>query len=358
MFSVQIIPHRLEFKFPAGTSRGVLHHKTSWFLLLEAHGKSGIGEAGPLPGLSPDDRPDFEEQFRKIAEALSGCPLPKDAREAEELAARLAGSAFPSIRFALETALLDWLNGGRRQLFDNDFSAGRQAIPINGLIWMGDQEGMQQRISQKLEEGYQCLKMKIGAIDFEQECALLASIRKNFSAEQITLRVDANGAFSAEEALWKLEKLAAYGLHSIEQPVKAGQPELMYELCRRSPVPIALDEELIGMDVEAAGEALLRNIQPQYIILKPGLLGGFAASRRWIELAEKAGIGWWLTSALESNIGLNAISQFTGGLGVDMPQGLGTGQLYYNNISSPLRIKKGTLTYNPEEEWDLNALKK
>lgn len=358
MFSVQIIPHSLEFKFPAGTSRGVLHQKTSWFLLLEAQGIMGIGEAGPLPGLSPDDRPDFAAQLRKVGEALQACQLPQDPQQAEKLAEQLASPAFPSIRFALETALLDWVNGGRRQLFDNDFSRGRKAIPINGLIWMGDKEGMRQRIGQKIDEGYHCLKMKIGAIDFEQECALLAAIRKDFSAEQISLRVDANGAFSPKEALWKLEQLSRYKLHSIEQPVKAGQPDLMHDLCRQSPVPIALDEELIGLEAETAGDALLKSIQPQYIILKPGLLGGFSASRRWIELAEKSSIGWWVTSALESNIGLNAISQFTGGLEVEMPQGLGTGQLYHNNISSPLCIKEGTLTYEQGGNWDIDILKK
>lgn len=356
MFTVRYLPHNLKFKFPAGTSRGVLHEKKSWFLILQKDGKTGIGEAGPLPGLSIDDRPDFEDQLRNVSRKLQGAAGPENEEEAFSLAEALGGEDFPSIRFALETALLDWLGGGKRILFDNYFTRGEGSIPINGLIWMGDRNTMRTRMEEKLEQGFRCLKMKIGAINFEEECAILAEVRKHFSASEITLRVDANGAFLPEEALQKLSKLAKFGLHSIEQPIKAGQPEEMARICRESPVPVALDEELIGVPVKTAGRELLRQIRPPFIILKPGLLGGMEVCRQWTALAREEGAGFWITSALESNIGLNAISQFTARYPADMPQGLGTGQLYHNNIPSPLRIERGMLRYAPEYNWNLDLI--
>ena len=355
-FNARYTAHTLRFKFPAGTSRGVMHEKKSWYILLSSQGRQGVGEAGPLPGLSIDDRPDFEAKLQEVCKEASQVKLPATEEEALEQAHSLCGTEWPSIRFALETALLDWLRGGRGILFDNAFSRGELALPINGLIWMGEKEKMQERLQQKLSEGYSCLKMKIGAIGFEEECALLKEVRQHFSAEEITLRVDANGAFSPEEAPAKLERLAAYDLHSIEQPIKAGQPEAMRKLCENSPVPVALDEELIGQPVETHGVALLEQLQPPFIILKPSLLGGFTACRRWIQLAEERGIGWWITSALESDIGLNAISQFTATYKIELPQGLGTGQLYHNNIPSPLALEQGKLRYDAAKGWDLQLI--
>ncbi len=358
MLQISYKAHLLNFKFPAGTSRGVLHTKKTWFVILEKNGVSGIGEAGPLPGLSPDDRPDFEQQLARICKELERKEFPAERNGIENLAYELCGNHFPSIRFALETAMLDLANGGRRLIFGNDFFYGRTEIPINGLIWMGDRETMRQRMQQKTEEGYTCLKMKIGAINFNEECAILEEVRRHFGPGQITLRVDANGAFSVEEAMEKLNRLATFSIHSIEQPVQQGQVGEMYELCRKSPVPVALDEELIGVSVEEQGRELLDRVRPQYIILKPGLLGGFSVCRQWIQLAEELGIGWWITSALESNIGLNAISQFTACWNITAPQGLGTGQLYHNNIPSPLRIIKGKLKYDTNEYWNLEIIEK
>ena len=250
-----------------------------------------------------------------------------------------------SIRFGVEMALQDLAMGGRQLYFPSAFTEGRLAIEINGLIWMGDKSTMLQRIQQKLEAGFHCIKLKIGAIDFEAELSLLQYIRERFSREKVELRVDANGAFAPEEAMSKLEALAAFGLHSIEQPIRQGQWEEMAHLCRETPIPIALDEELIGVYGRKKKLELLEKVQPQYIILKPALCGGFSGAREWIELAEKRGIGWWVTSALESNIGLNALAQWVATLGNPMPQGLGTGQLYTNNLWSPLRQEGECLIY-------------
>ncbi len=339
--------HTLQFKFEAGTSRGVLTEKDTWFVSIsdpERPHVKGTGEAGPLKGLSVDDLPDFEDRLREICQTFSEQQLaliPDDPRFLRQL----IPERFPSILFAFETALADWRNGGNRIIFPGPFPQGKMDIPINGLIWMGKEDFMLRQTEEKLDQGYTCLKMKIGAIDFAHECRILASIRERFSPAQITLRVDANGAFPPGEALEKLTALSTFGLHSIEQPIRAGQPEEMARICRESPVPVALDEELTGITGKDHKEALLRQIQPPYIILKPTLLGGFGHCREWIALAEKLGIGWWITSALESNTGLNAISQFTATFQPVMPQGLGTGQLYHNNIPSPLTIRKGFLRY-------------
>jgi o-succinylbenzoate synthase len=254
----------------------------------------------------------------------------------------------PSIRFGLETAILDWMNGGKKRILANAFYDAQKPIPINGLIWMGDREFMLKQIDQKLKEGFNCIKMKIGAIDFEQETELLGYIRAKFSPEQIILRVDANGAFSPEEAMKKLEKLAEYHIQSIEQPIPAGNIQDMRALCQVTPLAIALDEELIGVQDKVN---LLDGIQPQHIILKPTLVGGILETQEWIKLAEERNIGWWMTSALESNIGLNAISQLASTFGSDIPQGLGTGKLYHNNLESPLEIQSGFIRYNPEIDW-------
>ncbi|WMJ73091.1 o-succinylbenzoate synthase [Cytophagaceae bacterium ABcell3] len=341
--------YNLKFKFDAGTSRGVLKDKNTWFVKLyhpENPEVFGFGEAGPLKGLSVDDRPDFETQLSTICQLINeGQPLPS-----------INFNEFPSIAFALETALADLENGGKKTIVDTSFSQGKEGIPINGLIWMGAEEFMAEQLKDKLAQGYACIKIKIGAIDFEAECRLLQFIRSQYSAREMEIRVDANGAFDPDDALKKLDRLAVYDLHSIEQPIKQGQFEKMHEVCKHSPVPVALDEELIGM--AGREEEVLDRIRPQFIILKPTLLGGMQASETWISCAEKFGIGWWITSALESNIGLNAIAQFTSQFNVEMPQGLGTGQLYHNNIPSPLVIQTGKLLYKANHMWDVGFLKK
>ncbi len=325
------------FKRPSGTSRGVLTEKKSWFIEVwdEVTPEiKGIGECSIIEGLSPDFT-DENSYTLKVQEVCANLNLYAESIELLE--------KWPSILFGLETALLDLKNGGRRIVFENNFSRGQQQILINGLIWMGDEVFMQEQIDQKLKEGFSCLKMKIGAIDFQTELKVLERIRKRFSADEITLRVDANGAFFAEEALSKLNQLAEFELHSIEQPIAVGQRQAMRELCEQTKLPIALDEELIGITGKQNKEDLLRSIKPQFIILKPSLHGGISGSKEWIELAESLEIPWWITSALESNIGLNAIAQFAAEYQNSLPQGLGTGSLYTNNIDSDLCVEKGTI---------------
>ncbi len=338
--------YTLNFKRPSGTSRGVLTTKETWFLILEEENNFGIGECGILRTLSIDDRPDYEEKLKWTCQNIH---LPKD-----ELLAELV--EFPSIQFGVEMALLSLQSQDPFQLFPSAFTNGEKGIPINGLIWMGEETFMHEQIQQKLEQGFSCIKLKIGAIDFDKEIALLQSIRKKYSASEIELRVDANGAFQPQEALQKLQRLSELDLHSIEQPIKQGQFSEMAKLCAKTPLPIALDEELIGVFSVTKKEELLQTIQPQYIILKPSLIGGFKGTQEWIDLAEKQNIGWWITSALESNIGLNAISQFTFMQDSNMPQGLGTGSLYTNNIESPLVVKGEYITYAPEKTWDVNSI--
>ena len=341
--------YTLRFKQASGTSRGILREKESWFLFLideQDPGVTGVGECGLLKGLSIDDRPDYEEKLQWLCTHINRNPDALDT----------SLEAFPSIRFGLEMALTDLTTGGNRELFPSDFTASGTGIPINGLIWMGDVPFMKQQIREKLERGFRCIKMKIGAIDFEKELELLAAIRKEYGAEELELRVDANGAFAPEQALERLKCLSELELHSIEQPIKARQWEAMALLCEQSPLPVALDEELIGIAEQGAKESLLEQLKPPYIILKPSLLGGFKSSEEWISLAEKQGAGWWITSALESNIGLNALAQWTYTLNNPMPQGLGTGSLYINNIGSPLYIEKEYLHYRSGKDWDFSPL--
>ncbi len=346
--------YTLDFKFDAGTSRGVLKTKNSYFIsVYDPHFPKiiGIGEAGPLPKLSLDDLPHFEEILENYIGKLSQQLIPWSEKGILEFAASFINDQHPSIRFALETALLDLFYGGKKKILENDFFQNQATIPINGLIWMGDYGFMESQIEKKLAEGFNCIKMKIGAIHFDQEFQLLKKIRNRFSPQEITLRVDANGAFSLKEVSGKLEKLGELVLHSIEQPIKAGKWEDMAKLCQKSPVPIALDEELIGISSLDQRIQLLDSIQPPYIILKPTLLGGIKDTQEWISLAEERGISWWMTSALESNIGLNAIAQLTSIYKPKRPQGLGTGQLYHNNIPSPLRISKGEIIYDQNSNW-------
>ncbi len=334
----------LNFKKPSGTSRGILSQKETWFILLEQNGKKGIGECGLLRGLSIDDRNDYEQKLQWICKNIH-------LGEQSLLESLIE---FPSIQFGLETAFLSLQSKTPFELFPSPFTKGEKAIPINGLVWMGNEQEMKLQIEEKLAQGFNCIKLKIGAIDFQKELDLLAFIRQHFDAKTIEVRVDANGAFSENLALSKLNQLAGFEIHSIEQPIKTNQHDMMSELCKTTPIPIALDEELIGVFSVKEKEKLLQKINPQYIILKPSLVGGFQGTKQWIELAEKYNISWWITSALESNVGLNAIAQFTFTLQNNMPQGLGTGSLYTNNFVSPLEVKNGKLWYNNLVEWEVD----
>ncbi len=334
----------LNFKQPSGTSRGVLKTKETWFIIISSEGKSGVGECGILRGLSIDDRPDYKAQLKYTCDNIDKGLVFLLAKNIE----------FPSIQIGLEMAFKSFNAENKFELFPSKFTKNQDSIAINGLIWMGTEAFMKQQIQDKIEAGFKCIKLKIGAIDFNTELGLLKGIRKQFSASDIELRVDANGAFSPETALEKLKKLSDFKLHSIEQPIKQNQWEAMARLCEDTPLPIALDEELIGVFTIDKKQELLQAIQPQYIILKPSFIGGFNGTNEWITLAEKQKIGWWITSALESNVGLNAIAQYTYLKQTTMPQGLGTGGLFTNNFSSPLQVKNGTLQYKNNINWNFN----
>ena len=335
---IEIIPRLLHFKQPAGTSRGVYTTRKVWYLHLTSPdypGRTGIGECAPLPALSCDDLPDYENILAGACRRLEQCGGELDADVLRD---------YPSILFGLETALRHLLTGSWA-LYDTDFSQGKAGIPINGLIWMGDFDKMLSQIEKKMEAGFRCIKLKIGAINFEEELALLRHIRTRFSSKEIELRVDANGAFSPVDAMEKLKRLSELDLHSIEQPIRAGQWEEMARLTSESPLPIALDEELIGCNTLEGKQKLLSAIRPQYIILKPSLHGGVCGGNEWISEAEKRQIGWWITSALESNIGLNAIAQWCATFDNPLPQGLGTGLLFTDNVEMPLEIRKDCLWF-------------
>ncbi|WP_298122047.1 o-succinylbenzoate synthase [Flavobacterium sp.] len=338
----------LDFKRPSGTSRGVLTQKETWFIVLEENGKKGIGECGILRGLSIDDRDDYEEKLKWTCQNIH--------LGEEQLWYELI--EFPSIQFGVEMAFKSLESENPFVLLPSDFTNSTKSIPINGLVWMGDEQFMKDQIEEKLAQGFHCIKLKIGAIDFQKELDLLRFIRQNFDAKTIEIRVDANGAFSESLALNKLNQLSGYEIHSIEQPIAKNQTDTMSLLCKTTPIPIALDEELIGVFSIEQKETLLQKIKPQYIILKPSFVGGFRGTKQWIELAEKYKIGWWITSALESNIGLNAIAQWTFLQNNSMPQGLGTGALYNNNFDSPLLVSGGQLWYQKDVDWkfDFNNL--
>ena len=338
------LKYTLNFKLPSGTSRGVLKTKDTYFIILSENEKQGIGECGVFKGLSIDDRPDYEEKLQWVCASIH-LGIDKLYKELIE---------FPSIQIGIETAFKSLNAENKFEIFPSKFSRGEKSIPINGLVWMGDKGFMKQQISDKLQQGFSCIKMKIGAIDFKTELDLLTSIRKEYAPSDIELRVDANGAFSPSEALEKLKWLSDLQLHSIEQPIKQGQWQEMARLCEDTPLPIALDEELIGIFSEEEKKKMINTINPQYIILKPSLIGGFKGSDSWIEIAEKKNIGWWITSALESNVGLNAIAQYTFTKNSKLPQGLGTGSLFTNNIPAPLEVCNGSLYYNTNHNWDFN----
>lgn len=343
MYHIEISERTLHFKQPAGTSRGVYTTRHSYYLTLtsdEKPGIKGIGECATLPDLSCDAKPEYDLTLRQICQMVEQMgKIPYDMLR-----------PYPSILFGLETAFAQLEANGSTCLFDTPFGHGEEGITINGLVWMGTYDEMYERLEEKLKAGFHCVKLKIGAIDFFKELDLIKHIRQAFTKEQIELRVDANGGFTPENAMSRLEALAQYDIHSIEQPIRQHQWPQMAELCRNTPLPIALDEELIGVNVRSMKEALLDTIHPQYIILKPSLHGGMYGSTEWIELARQRGIGSWITSALESNVGLNAIAHFaakTYGPHVNMPQGLGTGQLFTDNIPMPLTIKGDQLIYEP-----------
>lgn len=332
-FSIQ--EKLLHFKQPAGTSRGVYTTRRIWLLTVEYDGRTAIGECAPLPQLSCDDIPDYEAVLRRFCDIIEATgSIPYDEMR-----------NYPSMLFGVETALAQ-LSRTDGLLYDTPFSHGEEGIPINGLVWMGTHDEMLSRLKEKLALGFRCVKLKIGAIDFAKELDLIQHIRKHFSREEVELRVDANGGFTPDVALERLQELARYDIHSIEQPIMTHQWSEMAQLCQLSPLPIALDEELIGVNSTDEKIRLLDTIKPQYIILKPSLHGGVAGTREWIALANERGIGSWITSALESNIGLNAIAQLAAdiyGSKITMPQGLGTGMLFTDNIPMPLEIRNDCL---------------
>ena len=337
MYTIKIVPRRLHFKQPAGTSRGSYTTRDVWYLHLTSDkypDRVGIGECAPLPKLSCDDMQGYESVLAHICNEVTE----QGGFSVESL------RDYPSILFGLETAFRH-LERGCFELWDTPFSRAEVGIPINGLIWMGDYKKMLEQIEAKMAVGFRCIKLKIGAINFEEELALLRFIRSHFSAKEVELRVDANGAFAPADAMEKLKRLAELDLHSIEQPIRAGQWEDMARLTAETPLPIALDEELIGINIPERKQCLLDSVHPQYIILKPSLHGGMAGGNEWIREAEKRNIGWWITSALESNIGLNAIAHWCATFNNPLPQGLGTGALFTNNVDMPLEVRKDSLWY-------------
>jgi len=339
-----------------------MHQRESWFIKIidmSTPDMVGYGEAGPLPGLSLEFDDHFEqalvrflELFNKGSIKLMDIGSASPEKIADTLCLKIQElRKYPSVLFALETALLDLLNGGTRTIFNNRFVEGAP-IPINGLIWMAGMDMVLQQIEIKIQEGFDCLKLKVGGLDFERECDILQYIRRKYFKMNITLRLDANGAFKPADAMYKLHELSKYTIHSLEQPVKAGAPNLV-DICRDSPIPIALDEELIGLHTIEEKRSLLESVRPQYIILKPSLHGGIAGCHQWIEIAKEMKVGWWITSALESSIGLNAIAQLAANYDNSLHQGLGTGKIYEDNFESPLEVKSGKLSYNKGKEWEL-----
>lgn len=346
MLKAEWTRYTLRFRFTAITSRERMSEKLTYFVRVTdtaCPDRVGVGECALFRGLSADDTPDYESVLDGVCRNLERFP-------------EAMPEGYSSIRFGLETALADLKTGGDMKPFPGRWADGRSEITINGLVWMGTRDEMHRRIEEKLRAGFRCVKLKIGGIDFDREVELLAGIRDRFSANQLELRLDANGAFTPENVLKRLDTLSKFSIHSIEQPIKPRQWEAMSRICRQSPIDIALDEELIGLTDPDEMARMLDAISPRYIILKPALCGGFSGADRWIELAADRGIGWWATSALESNVGLNAIAQWVSQKNPTMPQGLGTGALYHNNIPSPLRQERDVLLTDVHGEWDLSVL--
>ncbi len=347
MLKLEYKPYTLDFKFDAGTSRGIMTKRPIWFIKINETGVpiNGFGEVAPLNGLSKENPDDIEDQLASCQQKLMECSIPESLEQCQDLA-RKVSLGFPSVQFGVEMALIDLFSGGQQLWFDNFFTKGDQQIPINGLIWMGQKSEMIRQVDEKIDSGFQCIKLKIGALDFNDEIDVIKHLRKRSS--EVVVRLDANGGLKNNEALRKLKELSAYDIHSIEQPILPRQPEAMNLLCKKSEIPIALDEELIGISDDYKRIELLETIEPQFIVLKPSLLGGFRETLKWIEIAESHDIGWWITSALESNLGLNAISQFTSQFSGLSHQGLGTGQLFNNNLTSPLYLNGDRMMYDPE----------
>jgi o-succinylbenzoate synthase len=343
-----------QFNFNARTSRGLMENKTSWFIKLFDDSdpqKFGLGECGPLPGLSPDATSDFEKVLAAIVQKINKEVFDKSSFQ--EALFEIVPAHLPSIIFGFETAWLDLIHGGKKIIFENGFLNGA-SIPINGLVWMGSFDFMMEQVYNKIQQGFKCIKLKVGGLNFDNECMLLKQIRQQYKADEITIRLDANGAFLEDDALGKLHRLSEFNIHSIEQPLREGNTKTA-ELCRISPVPIALDEELIHHQLPESKLVMLEKVRPAYIILKPTLHGGLRGCEQWIAAAESLGIGWWITSALESSIGLNAICQFTANYPIVMPQGLGTGAIYSNNFSSPLRTSSGEIFMDPSGSWSIQV---
>ena len=339
--------HNLEFNMPSRTSRNVLYNKPSWYLVIKDQRRIGIGECSIIPGLSLDRVNDIETKLDYICREISS----GNKLEIEEF------NDYPAIKFALETALIDFnFSESPFKINDSNFSNFQDKIKINGLVWMGDIKYMRSQIIEKVNRGFSCIKIKVGALKFESELQLIKEIRRDFTHKDLEIRLDANGAFKINEALDKLERLNEFSIHSIEQPIKKNHWQEMAELCELSPIPIALDEELIGINLSKA--ELLDTIKPDYLILKPSLLGGFTECDHWISLAKENGIKWWATSALEGNVGLNAIAQWVYTKNSKLRQGLGTGMLFKNNVNSPLEISADSIYLNEDKEWDLNFFNK
>jgi hypothetical protein len=360
MFSFEIQPHTLQFRFEAGTSRGVLKEKQSWFVVLrhsDFPGLEGWGEAGFLPGLSSENLATFESDLNLLGNFLLP-QMEEKPRNWRRLSANWLenwnGPWLPSGLFAFETAWLDWVNCGKKLICDPDFHLGNWRVPINGLVWMNPIVTMEEQAREKKEAGFDTIKLKVGALNWTEEFELIKRIRSEMPASEIKIRLDANGAWELKEAFQKLEALAVLEIESIEQPIAVGQIEALADLCRHSPIPIALDEELNGKPYDHQKFNLLEAVEPQFIVLKPSLLGGLGQTNQWISMAEDVGIAWWITSMLESNVGLNAISQLAAQYRTFIPQGLGTGQLYSNNISSPLSILNGEIFSDPDLGWQTN----
>jgi len=331
-------PYRLRFIEPGGTSRGVLTEKLTCLIKIYDEADPthfGIGEAALFEGLSKEAGAGYEI---KLLETLANVALGRSTDLTD----------YPSIQYGLEQAILDYSGGGRGIYFPSSFTEGQQSISINGLVWMGSYEEMLSRLERKLDEGFRCVKLKIGAIDFASELELLSKVRRRFSADTLELRVDANGAFDIDHVFSALKALETYGIHSIEQPIAAGQWDFMRMVCDVSPIPVALDEELIGLNTPEQRSSMLDAVKPRYIVLKPALCGGFSGAQQWIDLAVEKGIGWWVTSALESNVGLSALAQWTARLGNPMPQGLGTGRLFSNNFNTPVFSQGSEVRFNSQ----------
>ena len=345
MLAAEIFYHNLNFIIPGGTSRGILKNKPTWYIKIYHNDNPnifGLGECGPIQGLSIESGDKMMDQLKKVKESINDL-------------SSLDLSLFPSINFGIENALKDLKNGGKRIIFKNSFLQGKP-IKINGLIWMGDKDFMINQIKSKIEKGFSCLKLKIGSIDFKEEISILKNIRKQFSSKILEIRVDANGAFSPKNVLQKLDTLGKLEIHSIEQPIAVNQWDYLKEICEKSPIPIALDEELIQLKKEK--NEFIKYVLPHFLVLKPTLIGGFEATKKWINIAKENNINWWVTSALESNVGLSAIAQFCANYQLTLPQGLGTGQLFNNNIPSPLEIKGENIFYKKNKSWDLSNFEK